>query len=67
MSAIEVVLLRILLREILDYFENAIHLGLTATPKETKYVSNIDYFNKPVYTYSLKQGIEDKSRSLQSD
>jgi type I restriction enzyme, R subunit len=46
-------------REILDYFSNAIHLGMTATPKETKYVSNITYFGKPVYTYSLKQGIED--------
>jgi len=46
-------------REILDYFEDAIHLGLTATPKETKYVSSITYFNEPVYTYSLKQGIED--------
>ncbi|MFC4094873.1 EcoAI/FtnUII family type I restriction enzme subunit R [Euzebyella saccharophila] len=46
-------------REILDYFKNAIHLGLTATPKETKYVSSITYFNDPVYTYSLKQGIED--------
>ncbi|QOR62037.1 EcoAI/FtnUII family type I restriction enzme subunit R [Sulfurovum sp. ST-21] len=46
-------------REILDYFSNAIQLGLTATPKETKYVSNITYFGDPVYTYSLKQGIED--------
>jgi len=46
-------------REILDYFSGAIQLGLTATPKETKYVSNIDYFGEPVYTYSLKQGIED--------
>ena len=46
-------------REILEYFEDAIQLGLTATPKETKYVSNIDYFGDPVYTYSLKQGIED--------
>ena len=46
-------------REILDYFSGAIHLGLTATPKETRYVSNISYFGKPVYTYSLKQGIED--------
>jgi len=46
-------------REILDYFSNAIHLGLTATPKETQYVSNITYFGEPVYTYSLKQGIED--------
>lgn len=46
-------------REILDYFGSAIHLGMTATPKETKYVSNIHYFGEPVYTYSLKQGIED--------
>ncbi len=46
-------------REILEYFSNAIQLGLTATPKETKYVSNITYFGDPVYTYSLKQGIED--------
>jgi type I restriction enzyme R subunit len=46
-------------REILDYFSSAIHLGMTATPKETKYVSNITYFGEPVYTYSLKQGIED--------
>jgi type I restriction enzyme R subunit len=46
-------------REILDYFSNAIHLGLTATPRETEYVSNITYFGEPVYTYSLKRGIED--------
>lgn len=46
-------------REILDYFSDAIQLGMTATPKETKYVSNITYFGEPVYTYSLKQGIED--------
>ena len=46
-------------REILDYFEGAIQIGLTATPKETEYVSNITYFGEPVYTYSLKQGIED--------
>lgn len=46
-------------REILDYFSDAIHLGLTATPKETETVSNITYFGDPVYTYSLKQGIED--------
>jgi Type I site-specific restriction-modification system, R (restriction) subunit and related helicases len=46
-------------REILEYFTNAIQIGLTATPKETKYVSNITYFGKPVYTYSLKQGIAD--------
>ncbi len=46
-------------RAILDYFSNATHIGLTATPKETKEVSNIDYFGAPIYTYSLKQGIED--------
>lgn len=46
-------------REVLDYFNPAIHLGLTATPKETKVISNMEYFGKPVYTYSLKQGIED--------
>ncbi len=46
-------------RKILDYFSSATHIGLTATPKETKEVSNIDYFGEPVYTYSLKQGIED--------
>ena len=46
-------------REVLDYFSAAIHLGLTATPKETADVSNIAYFGEPVYTYSLKQGIED--------
>jgi len=46
-------------REILSYFKNATHLGLTATPKETNEVSNIQYFGEPVYTYSLKQGIED--------
>ncbi|MBX9849893.1 MAG: DEAD/DEAH box helicase family protein, partial [Rhodocyclaceae bacterium] len=46
-------------REILDYFSGAVHLGLTATPKETEEISNITYFGEPVYTYSLKQGIED--------
>ncbi|WP_422409753.1 MULTISPECIES: EcoAI/FtnUII family type I restriction enzme subunit R [unclassified Endozoicomonas] len=46
-------------REILEYFSSATHVGLTATPKETKEVSNIHYFGEPVYTYSLKQGIED--------
>lgn len=46
-------------REILDYFDEAIKIGMTATPKETKYESNITYFGDPVYTYSLKQGIED--------
>lgn len=46
-------------REILDYFTSATQIGLTATPKETKDVSNIDYFGEPIYTYSLRQGIED--------
>ncbi|HUQ38394.1 MAG TPA: DEAD/DEAH box helicase family protein [Aestuariivirga sp.] len=46
-------------REILDYFDGAIHVGMTATPKETEYASNITYFGNPVYTYSLKQGIDD--------
>jgi type I restriction enzyme R subunit len=46
-------------REILDYFDSATQLGMTATPKETKYVSNVHYFGEPVYTYSLRQGIED--------
>ena len=46
-------------REILEHFYSATQIGLTATPKETKYISNIDYFGEPVYTYSLKQGIED--------
>lgn len=46
-------------REILEYFSAATQIGLTATPKETKYVSNIYYFGEPIYTYSLKQGIED--------
>ncbi len=46
-------------REILEYFSSAIQIGLTATPKETKYASNITYFGEPVYTYKLKQGIED--------
>lgn len=46
-------------REILDYFSSATHVGLTATPKETKDVSSITYFGEPVYSYTLKQGIED--------
>ncbi|MGB5956455.1 EcoAI/FtnUII family type I restriction enzme subunit R [Pseudomonas sp.] len=46
-------------REILDYFSSATHIGLTATPKETKEVSSITYFGEPVYSYTLKQGIED--------
>ncbi len=46
-------------RKILEYFSGATQIGLTATPKETKDISNIDYFGDPVYTYSLKQGIAD--------
>lgn len=46
-------------REILEYFKNATHLGMTATPKETNEISNIEYFGDPIYTYSLKQGIDD--------
>lgn len=46
-------------REILEYFNGAVQVGLTATPKETKHVSNLDYFGDPIYTYSLKQGIDD--------
>ena len=46
-------------RKILDYFSSATQIGMTATPKETKYISNIDYFGEPVYTYSLRQGIDD--------
>lgn len=46
-------------RDILGYFASATHIGLTATPKETRDVSNIEYFGDPVYTYSLRQGIED--------
>ncbi|MGK0489065.1 MAG: type I restriction enzyme R subunit [Candidatus Endobugula sp.] len=46
-------------REVLDYFSSATQIGLTATPKETKDISNISYFGEPVYTYSLKQGIDD--------
>lgn len=46
-------------RKILDYFDTGIHIGMTATPKETYEVSNITYFGEPVYTYSLKQGIRD--------
>jgi type I restriction enzyme R subunit len=46
-------------REILNYFNKATHIGLTATPKESKDVSNIEYFGEPIYTYSLKQGIDD--------
>ena len=46
-------------REILEYFSGATQIGLTATPRETKEISNIQYFGEPIYTYSLKQGIED--------
>lgn len=46
-------------RRILEYFHSATQIGMTATPKETRYISNINYFGDPVYTYSLKQGIDD--------
>ena len=46
-------------RRILDYFSSATQIGMTATPKETKYISNIDYFGEPIYTYSLREGIDD--------
>ena len=46
-------------RRILDYFQSATQIGMTATPKETKYISNLSYFGAPVYTYSLKEGIDD--------
>ena len=46
-------------RKILDYFSSATQIGMTATPRETKYISNIDYFGEAVYTYSLREGIED--------
>jgi type I restriction enzyme R subunit len=46
-------------RKVLEYFSSATQIGLTATPKETKDVSNIEYFGEPIYTYSLKQGISD--------
>lgn len=46
-------------RKILEYFSSAAQIGMTATPRETKYTSNIDYFGEPVYTYSLREGIED--------
>ena len=46
-------------REILNYFNSATHIGLTATPKETETVSSTEYFGEPLYTYSLKQGIQD--------
>ncbi len=46
-------------REILDYFNKATQIGMTATPKETRFISNIHYFGEPIYVYSLKQGIDD--------
>ncbi len=46
-------------RLILEYFKSATQIGMTATPKETKYISNINYFGAPIYTYSLKEGVED--------
>jgi len=46
-------------RQVLEYFSSATQIGLTATPKETKDVSNIEYFGEPIYTYSLRQGIDD--------
>ena len=46
-------------RRILEYFQSATQIGMTATPKETKYISNLSYFGEPVYAYSLKEGIED--------
>lgn len=46
-------------RKILEYFSSSIQLGMTATPKETAYISNIDYFGDPIYTYSLREGIDD--------
>lgn len=46
-------------RKILEYFQSATQIGMTAIPKETKYISNLSYFGEPIYTYSLKEGIED--------
>lgn len=46
-------------RRILEYFTSATQIGMTATPKETKYTSNCNYFGEPIYTYSLREGIED--------
>ncbi len=46
-------------RRVLEYFSDAIQIGMTATPKETKYISNLSYFGEPIYTYSLKEGIDD--------
>ena len=46
-------------RRVLEYFSDAMQIGMTATPKETKYISNLSYFGEPIYTYSLKEGIDD--------
>lgn len=46
-------------RKVLEYFSSATQIGMTATPKETAYISNIDYFGEPIYKYSLKEGIDD--------
>ena len=46
-------------RKVINYFSSATQIGMTATPKETKNASNTEYFGEPIYTYSLKQGIED--------
>ena len=46
-------------RKILEYFSDSAQIGMTATPKETRYISNIDYFGEPIYTYSLREGIDD--------
>lgn len=46
-------------RKVLEYFSSATQIGMTATPKETSYISNIDYFGEPIYKYSLKEGIDD--------
>ncbi|MBQ7645171.1 MAG: DEAD/DEAH box helicase family protein, partial [Spirochaetales bacterium] len=46
-------------RKILEYFSSATQIGMTATPKETRYISNIDYFGEPIYSYSLREGIDD--------
>ena len=59
MNATEGVLLKIVFGEILEYFDSATQIGMTATPKETKDISNINYFGEPIYSYTLKQGILD--------
>lgn len=46
-------------RKILEYFSSATQIGMTATPKHDKEINTADYFGKPIYTYSLKQGIDD--------